>query len=453
MKDVIIVGAGLAGLNAAHRLKKAGLSVMVIEARDRVGGRNFAHHLADGNILEMGGQWIGPTQTRMYELCEELGLETFPTYNEGKVLVYNDGKKSLMGSDKDALPKLNVFALLSLGRAMKKVEQLQEGLDLEKPWNHPNAEYLDGESLESWVRKHVRFKAAKDYFRLVSEAVFSTEAKDMSMLHFLFYLKSGGGIESLLNTDEGAQEDRIKGGTQQISIKLAERLGKDVVLNCPVHRIEQSENSIKIYSGIQVWEGKKGIVALPPTLAGRISYNPPLPGVRDQLTQRIPAGSVIKIQVVYESPFWRKLDLNGQVASFTGPVKVVLDNSLHNDSRGVLVMFMEANKGRQASEWTAKEREAKTIDSLVNFFGEEAKGYVEYIEKDWMNEEFTRGCYGGHFTPGVWTAFGKHLRKPIDHIHWAGSETSSVWNGYMEGAVRSGERAADEIIRLLKELI
>ncbi len=214
----------------------------------------------------------------------------------------------------------------------------------------------------------MRFKAAKDYFRLVSEAVFSTEANDMSMLHFLFYLKSGGGIESFLNTDEGAQEDRIKGGTQQISIKLAVRLGKDVILNCPVHRIEQSENSIKIYSGTQVWEGKKGIVALPPTLAGRISYNLPLPGARDQLTQIIPAGSVIKIQVVNESPFWRKRDLNGQVASFTGPVKVVLDNSLHNDSRGVLVMFMEANKGRQASEWTAKEREAKTIDSLVNFF-------------------------------------------------------------------------------------
>ena len=169
------------------------------------------------------------------------------------------------------------------------------------------------------------------------------------------------------------------------------------------------------------------------------------------MTQRIPAGSVIKIQVVYKTPFWRTQGLTGQATSFVGPVKVVFDNSLPDDPRGVLVMFMEANDGRTASEWPKAKRIEKTIDCLTNYFGDAAKDYIEYIEKDWMQEEYTRGCYGGHFTPGVWTAFGKHLRQPIGHIHWAGSETATVWNGYMEGAVRSGERAATEINLVLEQ--
>ena len=450
--DVIIVGAGLAGLTAARKLKQAGYSIKVLEARDRVGGRNEAHHLADGNVLEMGGQWIGPTQTKMYELCEELGLTVYPTHNTGKVVVYNkNGKKKYMGAGKDAVPKLNIFALLALGRTAKKLGKMYQAIDVEAPWKHPKAKIWDGETLESWLRKNVSNTQVKDYFRLVSEAVFSTEAMDMSFLHYLFYLKSGKGLENLLSTDEGAQQDRIVGGTQQISSRLAAQLGEAVQLNSPVTRIEQSDKGVKVFARERSWTAKKVIVALPPTLAGRLTYQPCLPGGRDQLTQRIPAGSVIKIQVVYKTPFWRTQGLTGQATSFVGPVKVVFDNSLPDDPRGVLVMFMEANDGRTASEWPKAKRIEKTIDCLTNYFGEAAKDYIEYIEKDWMQEEYTRGCYGGHFTPGVWTAFGKHLRQPIGHIHWAGSETATVWNGYMEGAVRSGERAATEINLVLEQ--
>lgn len=444
--DVIIVGAGLSGLTAARTLKKAGYSVSVLEARDRVGGRNVAHQLEDGQVLEMGGQWIGPTQTKMYDLCKEFGLEVYPTYNTGKVIMYVNKKKTLMGSDKDSVPKLNVFVLLALDRAIKKVDKLMKGIDLEAPWNHPNSKLWDGETLESWIRKNSKLKQVRDYFGLVSEALFSTEARDISFLHFLFYMKSGGGMDNLLNIDGGAQKDRVVGGTQQISIRIAAQLGENVFLNSPVTRIEQSETGVKIFSRERSWEAKKVIIALPPTLAGRITYQPCLPSMRDQLTQRIPAGSVIKIQVVYKSPFWRKEGLAGQTVSFTGPIKIVMDNSLPNDSRGVLVMFMEANDGREATEWTKEKRTQKTIECLVKYYGEEAKDYIEYIEKNWCEEEYTRGCYGGHFTPGVWTGFGKQLRQHIQHIHWAGAETAKVWNGYMEGAVLSGERAAKEVI-------
>ena len=449
MKDVIIIGAGLAGLNAARKLDKAGFSVQVLEARDRVGGRNVAQLLEDGNVLEMGGQWIGPTQTRMYELCEELGLEVYPTYNEGKNLLYINGKLKTMGSDKDALPKINMFELLDLGRTVSKLNKMASTIDLNEPWNHPSASEWDGQTFETWIKKSAFTNTTKEYLRLVSEAVYSAESTDFSLLHFLAYTKAGKDIETLIGVEEGAQQERVKGGTQQISQRLAELLKDKVELNNPIDTIDQEENSVTVYSGQKSWKAKKVIVAIPPTLAGRITYEPPLPANRDQLTQRLPMGSVIKIQVVYDKPFWRDEGLTGQAASYEGPVKVVFDNSPIDVDYGVLIGFMEANDGRRASDWSLEKRKSKTIECLVRYFGEKAKDYKAYYEKNWAEETYSRGCYGGHFTPGVWTAFGKYLREPIGHIHWAGTETALEWNGYMEGAVRSGERAAEEVINQL----
>lgn len=449
MKDVIIIGAGLAGLNAARKLDQAGYSVKVLEARDRVGGRNLAQVLEDGNVLEMGGQWIGPSQTRMYELCKELNLEVYPTYNEGKNVIFTKGKLKTMGSGKDALPKVNIFELLDLGRIVKKINKMAASIDLNEPWNHPKAAEWDGQTFESWIQKSAFTHSTKQYLRLVAEAVYSAESTDFSLLHFLFYTKAGKNLETMLGVDGGAQQERVKGGTQQISQRLAQLLGDKVELNSPIDRIDQDENGVTVYAGTRSWSAEKVIVAIPPTLAGRITYNPPLPANRDQLTQRVPMGSVIKIQVVYKKPFWREQGLTGQAVSYDGPVKIVFDNAPKDVDYGVLIGFMEANDGRQASDWTLDKRKAKTIECLTLYFGEQAKNYDAYYEKNWAEETYSRGCYGGHFTPGVWTAFGKYLRAPIGHIHWAGTETAMEWNGYMEGAVRSGERAAAEVMEVI----
>lgn len=446
--DVVVVGAGLAGLAAARKLVASGRSVTVLEARDRVGGRVENTTFSDGQWIEVGGQWVGPGHDRMYELISELGLETFPLFNDGKLLLDLLGKRGAMASTKGAIPKLNAFALADLAQGLKRFTKLAATVDLDQPWRTPNAYKLDSQTFRTWINRNLRTAAGRAYFEIFSEAVFSVDPADMSTLHSLFYAKSNESMEYLMGVDGGAQQDRVLGGTALIADRIAEELGDAVRLGTPVRRIEHDESGVAVEtrSG-QRFRAGHVIVTLPPTLAGRLEYSPALPSWRDQLTQRLPAGSVMKLYLVYDRPFWRDAGWNGQVGSDQGPVKVTFDNTPPGYNRGVMMGFMEGNDGRKWARRTPEERKHAFIQCLVRFFGDEARFPIEYLERDWMAEEFSRGCYGAHFTPGVWTAYGAALTEPIGRIHWAGAECATRWNGYMEGAVRSGEHAAQAVTR------
>ncbi|MGI8756399.1 MAG: flavin monoamine oxidase family protein [Acidimicrobiales bacterium] len=450
-EGVVVVGAGLAGLSAARRLVAAGADVTVLEARDRVGGRTEGTTTVDDTPLELGGQWVGPTQNRMYELIAELGLETFPTWNEGQTLIRLGGKQSRMASNRGAVPKLNPFALADLAQGMARFTRAASKVSLDEPWRTGKARDLDGQTFETWIRRTLRTATGRAYFRVACEAVFSAESTDLSALHALFYAHSGTDLETLLSVERGAQQDRIVGGSVRIAQAMADGLGDRVRLATPVRTIAYDDQGVRITtrSGETV-EGAEAIVTLPPTLAGRLDYDPVMPSWRDQLTQRLPAGSVIKFHAVYPGPFWRADGLNGQAASDEGPVKVTFDNSPPSGTPGVIVGFLEANDGRIWAQRSPEDRQRAAVGCLVRYFGPQAADPVAFVERDWMAEEFSRGCYGAHFTPGVWTAYGPSLREPVGPIHWAGAECSPVWNGYMEGAVRSGESTADDVLARLR---
>jgi monoamine oxidase len=441
--DVVIVGAGLAGLSAAQTLTEAGLSVVVLEARDRVGGRLLNHRLARGGIVEVGGQWVGPTQLRVNAWIRELGLELFETYDEGFNQFEHRGRRSRY---RGAIPKLNPIVLADVGQAQTRLDRMARQVPLDEPWRARKAAEWDAQTVATWLARHTRTSSAVAFFQLLCEAVWAAPPAELSLLHFLFYVHSAGGIDPLISTRGGAQQHRIVGGSQLIAQRAADRLSERVVLGAPVRRIADDGESVAVRGDDIDVQAAHVIVAIPPTLAARIHYEPALPGWRDQLMQRIPQGSVIKCMAVYADPFWRRDGYSGQVTSTDGPVKVVFDNTPSTGGVGVLLGFLEGEQARSLGRLPLSERRNAVLDCFKRFFGPRANDAYEYVEQSWAEEEFTRGCYAGYLPPGAWTSLGFALRQRCGRIHWAGTETAEVWNGYMDGAISSGERAAREVI-------
>lgn len=446
--DVVVVGAGFAGLTAARRLQQEGRSVVVLEARDRVGGRTLNHAFEDGTVVELGGQWLGPTQDRVLALAAELGVATFPSYDDGDHLLGVDGGSRRWQGETFGLDE---EALVDVAEAQAALEELAASVPLDAPWEAPGADELDTSTVGAWLAANMTTATGLRFWRTLIPAIFSAEADQMSLLHFLFYIRSGGMVDMLVATAGGAQESRVAGGSQAIAQQLAADLGAAVRLECPVHRVEQDDDGVVVVHEHGSVRAQHAIVALPPALAGRLRYRPALSGQRDQLTQQMPMGSVIKLQLRYDEPFWRADGLSGFVVSLDDPVSVMFDNSPQDLRSGVLLGFFEGRHATLASLLGADERRALALRAFAKHFGERALAPLEYVEQDWTAEEFSRGCYGGRMGTGVWTRYAQALSAPAGRIHWAGTETSDVWNGYMDGAVRSGERAAEEALVALAE--
>jgi len=440
---VVIVGAGLAGLTAAQRLAESGISAVVLEARDRVGGRILNEDIGDGKVLEVGGQWIGPTQHRLARLAAEMGVQTYPTHAEGEqVIEFRERLIRFRG----LIPRISAAVLADVAQAQARINRMARQVPLHAPWAAPKARKWDSLSFRTWIDRNVATAGGRTLIELAIEAVWAVEPEDVSLLHVLFYTHSAGRFEDLIGTAGGAQQDRFVGGSQLIALRLAERLGDRIVLDAPVRRIEHDGDGVVVWAdGITV-RGKRAIIALPPTLAGRIAYDPPLPGLRDQLTQRMAQGSVVKAMAIYDRPFWREDGLSGQATSDRGPVRVMFDNTPPDGTPGVLLGFLEGRFARELGALGAAERERRVVACFARVFGPRAATPERYVERVWADEEWTRGCYGCGMPTGGWTGFGPALRAPIGRLHWAGAETATVWSGYMDGAVQSGERAAGEVV-------
>jgi monoamine oxidase len=451
--DAIVVGAGISGLAAARQLAGAGKSVIVLEARNRVGGRMLNHSLGGGKVTEAGAEFVGPTQDHILALAKEVGVGTFKSYNTGKNVYYKHGQRSTYD---DSLPTgavpIDPTIDADIIKAVLQLDQMSQSVPVDAPWRAQNAEEWDSQTLWSWFKENQINPQVQGVVSAATEAIFGAEARDISLLFTLFYIAASGNeqnpgtFERNFNTAGGAQESRLIGGSQLIAIRVANQLGGAVQLNTPVRRIEQTSTGVNVIADTGTFTGKQVIVAIPPPLAGRIQYEPLLPSLRDQLTQKMGMGTLMKAEAVYDKPFWRDAGLNGQAVSDTGPVKVTFDNTPPDGSPGVLMGFIGGHEARTLGQLPFSQQRDAALQSFANYFGPQAKKPNDFILMNWSTEEWTRGCPVSTLAPGVLFDFGTALREPVGRIHWAGTETSTYWNGYMDGAVRAGERAAGEVL-------
>jgi monoamine oxidase len=453
--DVAIVGAGFAGLTAARELRRAGKSVLVLEARKRVGGRALNKELAGGDISERGATFVGPTQDHILKLAEDLGVRKFPTFNKGdNVYVDSKGDRSTYsdtGPTGSAPP--DPLILPDLARTVTKLDRMSLDVPVDAPWDAASAEEWDQQTFASWLLDN---SERPEFRQLVSSAatraIFGSEPPDLSLLFVLFYIAASGNednpgtFERNFNTRDGAQMWRLVGGSQRLCKKMARALGDRVILRTPVRAISHHQHGVTVHTRRFDVRAKHVIVAVPPTLAGRIAYHPRLPARRDQLTQRLPQGTLIKATAVYDTPFWRDAGLNGSVVSYEGPANTTFDDSPPDGSKGVVFGFIGGNAARSFADMSKADRRAAVLRNFRKYFGPKASHPREYFETNWSERTWTRGCPVAVAGPGTLTQFGPALRKPVGRIHWAGTETSTFWNGYMDGAVRSGKRAAQEIL-------
>ncbi|MGI8728110.1 MAG: flavin monoamine oxidase family protein, partial [Solirubrobacterales bacterium] len=445
--EVIVVGAGLAGLVAARELAFGGASTVVLEARDRVGGRIEAAAIGDGHEVQLGGQWIGPTQERIKALAESFEAETYPTPDEGKHVLELEGKRSLY---RGTIPKLGPLVLLDIALTRRKLEGLTSKLVPGRPWEHPDAEELDLQSFASWLEENVRTERARTLIRVAGRTVWGAEPEELSLLHALFYIHSAGGFDSLFDTEGGAQQDLFVRGSHRIARLLGDALGERLHLDSPVERISEVDGGIEVeVSGSRSFRGQRVVVAVPTGLRSEIEFSPRLPTPSEQVAELAPLGQTAKCFAIYETPFWREQGLSGAAVSDVGPVTLTFDCSIPGDERGVLVGFVGGSDIRYWNRLDADERRESVLGCFERMFGEHASDPLTYLERDWGAEMWIGGGPVAVIGPGAWTRLGPALAEPVGRIHWAGTETADRWAGYMDGAVRSGERAAAEVLAAL----
>ncbi|HUS23198.1 MAG TPA: flavin monoamine oxidase family protein [Aeromicrobium sp.] len=446
MADVVVVGAGLSGLVCARRLSEAGLDVLVLEARDRVGGRTLNEPIGSGRVVEMGGQWVGPSHTEILRVAAEVGVDTFPTYITGEHLFAHAARTSRYRGD---IPTRIPLGLVDFRVAQARLERLARDIDLVNPAGTKRARRLDTLTVESWMRRHMRTRSGRSLMRLSIKAVLATEPSELSLLHWLFYIATGGGLDSLIRTDGGYQQDRFVGGSQEIALRLAADLGDRVRLSTPVRRIEHRADGVRIHSDATTYDAGAVVFAVPPHLLTTIEFTPALPAARNQLSHRMPPGMVTKFVAVYDEPFWRADGLSGHATMMSGPISMTFDNSPPEGTPGALVAFALGDDARALEELSVEQRRAAVLDRLAELFGPPAAEPVQFLERCWAREQWTRGCYAGYFGPGGWTSFGETLRRPEGRLFWASAETAVHAHGSMDGAVSAGERAAQEAVSAL----
>jgi monoamine oxidase len=439
-----VIGAGYAGLTTARRLSQAGKSVLVLEARNRVGGRIWTQSLSDGSTVDRGGGWLGPEHDAIFGLAGEMGVGTYKTWVKGAHLLIGEGRTRRYAG---LIPKIGPLAVLTLALAQRRLNRMARQVPLEAPWGAPRAAEWDTRSVASWLeRSGVRTQIARDLFESAIRGLMTTDLSEVSLLHLLYLAHAHGNLESLLSIENGAQENLVSGGAGETARRVAAELGAAVRLGTPVRAIAQRDAQVQVEcDGLSV-SARKAVVTVPPALALEIAFDPALPEDRKALYRGAAGGWVTKTLVVYEEAFWRGEGYSGQSAEPGSAAEVTLDAGRPSGTPGVIAAFTFGPVSQRFESLGADVRRKAVLEALAARFGPRAASPVEFIETCWRTQEWSRGCSMAHFAPGTLTRYGPLLREPFGHVHWAGTETATISHGAIDGAVRSGERAAAEVL-------
>uniref|UniRef100_A0A672IDQ0 Amine oxidase n=1 Tax=Salarias fasciatus TaxID=181472 RepID=A0A672IDQ0_SALFA len=438
-----------AGLSAAKLLQESGLSPVVLEARDRVGGRTFTVRNKETKWVDLGGAYVGPTQNRILRLAAEYGIKTYKVNEKENLVHYTNGKSYPF---KGSFPPMwNPIIMLDFNNLFRTMDEMGEEIPKEAPWRAPHAEEWDKMSMQQLVDKICWTSTVRRFATLFVNVNVTSEPHEVSALWFLWYVKQCGGTMRIFSTDNGGQERKFVGGSSQISECMAQELGERVKLQSPVYRIDQSGDMVVVETlDKQTYMARYVIVATPPGLNLKMHFTPELPPLRNQLIHRVPMGSVIKCMVYYRENFWRKKGFCGTmvIEEEGAPIGLTLDDTKPDGTvPAIMGAGVPAAAGRRSYKLFSCFRLKRICDIYSRVLGsEEALHPVHYEEKNWCEEEYSGGCYTAYFPPGILTQYGRVLREPVGRLYFAGTETATEWSGYMEGAVQAGERAAREIM-------